>query len=259
MNHIKNLWAAAFVMLGMAVSANAQTENEATVTYPQIFIGAQGGIQTTLTHYNNWQLVNPTASLSAGAFFTPVIGARLHFNGFWNKGGYYDGTEDFKYKYNYLTTNLDLMINLVNLFGKRSYNSLNVYLIGGLGLNCAWNNDEAYARRDVLRTAYEGSHVSHNARIGTMVDYNISKHVSINLEFAANCLNDRYNSKQSGKSDWQLTTQLGVAYKFAGKKSKKVEEPKEVWETRKDTVWYYVDDKEMEKQFRIKEVRYRVK
>ena len=243
----------------MLYAKDAQTESDKTVTYPQIFIGAQGGIQTTLTHYNNWQLVKPTTSMSVGTFFTPVIGARLHFNGFWNEGGYYDETEDFKYKYKYFTSCLDIMINLVNLFSKKSYNPVGVYLLGGLGLNCAWDNDEAYARRDVLRTAYEGCHLSHNARIGTMIDYSISRHVSINLELAANCLNDKYNSKLSGKSDWQLTTQLGVAYKFAGKKSKKAAEPKEVWETRQDTIWYDSNEKDAARKFRIKDVHYRVK
>lgn len=241
MNHIKRLFAAALVMLGMAMTANAQTVSDKTVTYPQIFFGLQGGGQTTLTHYNNWKLVTPTASLSIGSFFTPVIGARLHFNGLWNKGGYYDDLNDFRYKYKYLTSNLDLMINLVNLFGKKNYYPLNVYLIGGLGLNYAWDNEEAYARRDVLRLAYDGSHISHNARFGAMFDYNISKHVSINLELAANSLDDRYNSKMSSKGDWQLTAQLGIAYKFAGKKAKKVVEEEaaaEVWETRKDTIWY---------------------
>lgn len=239
MNRIKNLCATALVMLGTTMPANAQGVSEKTVTYPQIFFGVQGGGQTTLTHYNNWQLVTPTASLSVGAFFTPVIGARLHFNGIWNKGGYYDAIEDFKYKYKYLSSNIDLMVNLVNLFGRKSYYPLNVYLIGGLGLNCAWGNQEAYARRDVLSLAYNGKQFSHNGRIGAMLDYNISKHVSINLEVAANTLGDRYNSKWTNKGDWQLTAQLGVAYRFAGKKAKKaVVESGEVWETRKDTIWY---------------------
>ena len=70
---------------------------------------------------------------------------------------------------------------------------------------------------------------------------------------------DKYNSKLSGKSDWQLTTQLGVAYKFAGKKSKKAAEPKEVWETRKDTIWYDRNEKDAARKFRIKDVHYRVK
>jgi hypothetical protein len=222
-------------MLGITATASAQ--NEKTLTYPQLFFGLQGGAQTTFTDYNNWKLITPTASFSFGSFFTPVIGARLHFNGLWNKGGYCKAGEDFKYDYKYLTSNLDLMVNLVTLFGKKNYYPLNVYLIGGIGLNYAWDNDDAYAHRDKLLLAYEKDKLTHNARAGVQFDYNISKHVSVNLEVAANSLGDRYNSKLSNKDDWQLTAQLGVAYKFAAKKKKVVEEP-EVWETRLDTIWY---------------------
>ncbi|MCR5851660.1 MAG: outer membrane beta-barrel protein [Bacteroidaceae bacterium] len=234
---IKNLCAACLVVLGIAATANAQTENEKTVTYPQLFFGLQGGAQTTFTNFNNWKLITPTASFSFGSFFTPVIGARLHFNGLWNKGGYNRAIGDYKYDYKYLTSNLDLMVNLVTLFGKKNYYPLNVYLIGGIGLNYAWDNDDAYDHRDKLLLAYEKNQFSHNARVGAQLDYNINKHFSVNLEVAANSLNDRYNSKLSNKDDWQLTAQIGVAYKFAAKKKKVVVEP-EVWETRQDTIWY---------------------
>ena len=237
MKRIKNLCFVALVMLGITATASAQTESEKTLTYPQLFFGLQGGAQTTFTDYNNWKLITPTASFSFGSFFTPVIGARLHFNGLWNKGGYCNGIEDFKYDYKYLTSNLDLMVNLVTLFGKKNYYPLNVYLIGGIGLNYAWDNDDAYAHRDNLLLAYEKDQLTHNARAGVQFDYNISKHFSVNLEVAANSLGDRYNSKLSNRDDWQLTAQLGVAYKFAAKKKKVVVEP-EVWETRLDTIWY---------------------
>ena len=236
MNRFKNLCAVGLLMLGMTVTASAQ-ESEKTLTYPQLFFGLQGGAQTTFTDFDNMKLITPTASFSFGSFFTPVIGARLHFNGLWNKGGYKDDEESFKYKYKYLTSDLDLLVNLVTLFGKKNYYPLNVYLIGGIGLNYAWDNDDAYRRIDKLTMAYDSGKLSHNARVGVQLDYNISKHVSINLEVAANSLKDRYNSKMSGKDDWQLTAQLGVAYKFAAKKAKKVVE-EEVWETRIDTIWY---------------------
>lgn len=243
MNHIKNLCAVAFMMLGMA--ANAQTDEE-TITYPQLFFGAQAGTQVTFTDYNNWELFTPTASFSFGSFFTPVVGARLNLNGAWNKGGYIDSEEDFRYKYKYLTTDVDLMVNLVTLLGKKNWYPVNVYLIGGIGFNYAWDNDEAFARKDKLILANDDSKYSHNGRIGAQVDCNISKHFSINLELTANTLKDRFNSKWHNKGDWQLVGQLGVTYKFAAKKSKKEPkvtkalelEPAEVWETRQDTIWY---------------------
>lgn len=263
MTRIKSFYAVAFAILCFAATASAQTEEKQTLVYPQLFVGVQGGAQTTLADYNNWKLVTPTASVSLGAFFTPVVGARLHFNGIWNKGGYYDRTDDFQYKYRYLTSNIDLMINMVTLLGNKYYYPLNFYLIGGVGLNYAWDNGEAFARIDKLPLAYEHDRFSHNARVGAMFDYNLSKHISVNLEVTANSLNDRYNSRMSDKSDWQFTAQLGVTYKFAAKR-KKAATPvtesvpaiaelatatsmvdtntEEIWKTRKDTIWYYEDD-----------------
>ena len=227
-------------------TAMAQDEGK-SLTYPQIFIGLQGGGQTTLTDYNNWKLTTPTASFSIGSFFTPVVGTRLHFNGIWNKGGYRDEAEDFKYKYKYLTSDVDMLINLSTLIGRKNYYPLNVFLIGGIGLNYAWDNGEAFARNDKLTIAYGNRCFSHNARVGLGLEWNVSKHVGINLEVDANNLKDRYNSKMSEKGDWQLVAQLGVAYKFSAKKGtrSKVQEAKgreqvtaEVWETRQDTIWY---------------------
>jgi len=211
--------------------------------YPHMFVGVQGGAQTTFTNYDNLKLITPTASVSFGAWFTPVIGARLHVNGMWNQGGIKYGNADQKYDYKYATTDLDLMVNLSTLFGKKSYYPLNLYLIGGIGLNTAWSNDDAYALKAEMPFAWNDTRLSHNARVGLQLDYNLCKNLSVNLEVAANSLSDRYNSKTNDADDWQVTAQVGLAYKFGFKK--KVAKP-EVWETVVDTVWYddvtYEDD-----------------
>ncbi|MCR4920260.1 MAG: OmpA family protein [Bacteroidaceae bacterium] len=237
MMKFRNLLAVA-VLLSASATAYAQDATEDGLDYkpyPHMFVGVQGGAQTTFTNYNNLKLITPTASLSFGSFFTPVVGARLHFNGMWNKGAFENATMDEKYDYKYLTSDLDLMINLVTLFGKKNYYPLNVYLIGGLGLNYAWDNDDAFAMKTVMPMAYKKDRFSHNGRIGAQLDWNVSKHISLNLEVDANSLSDRYNSKTNNKDDWQLTAQAGIAFKF-GYKKKPVQE--EVWETRVDTIWY---------------------
>ena len=233
----RNLLAAA-VLLSASATAYAQDTTEDGLDYkpyPHMFVGVQGGAQTTFTNYDNLKLITPTASLSFGSFFTPVVGARLHFNGMWNKGGFENATMDQKYDYKYLTSDLDLMLNLVTLFGKKNYYPLNVYLIGGIGLNYAWDNDDLVNSAFKPTMAWEKNRFSHNARVGAMLDYNICKHWSVNLEVSANSLSDRYNSKTNNKDDWQLTVQAGLAFKF-GYKKKPVQE--EVWETRVDTIWY---------------------
>ena len=237
MMQFKNVLAAAVLALGVSVPAVAQTTEDDGLDYkpyPHMFVGVQGGAQTTFTNYDNLKLITPTASVSFGAFFTPVVGARLHFNGWQNKGGFKDATQDFKYDYKYATSDLDLMLNLSTLFGKKNYYPLNVYLIGGIGLNYAWDNDDAYANKNLMPLAYKNDRLSHNARVGAMLDWNLMKNLSLNLEVNANSLGDRYNSKTNGKDDWQLNAQVGLAVKFGYKKK----EVKEEWATRVDTIWY---------------------
>ena len=237
MMQFKNVLAMAAVALGVSVPATAQTAEDDGLDYkpyPHMFVGIQGGGQTTFTNYDNMKLITPTASVSFGAFFTPVVGARLHFNGWQNKGGFKNATQDFKYDYKYATSDLDLMLNLSTLFGKKNYYPVNVYLIGGIGLNYAWDNDDAYANKALMPLAYKDDKLSHNARVGAMVDFNLMKNLSLNVEVNANSVGDRYNSKTSSKDDWQLNAQVGLAVKFGYKKK----EVKEEWATRVDTIWY---------------------
>ena len=254
--------AAATIMLGLCAPAMAEVTSDDNLNFkpaPYMFVGVQGGAQTTFSkNYDNLKLITPTASVSFGAFFTPIVGARLHVNGAWNKGGYDENGLNFKYDYKYITTDIDMMINLVNLFSKRCYSPMNVYLITGFGLNTAWDNGDAYANKNVLPLAYGGTRFSHNVRVGAMADYNITKNFSVNLEISGNSLSDRYNSKLTNHDDWQLTAQLGLAYKFGYKKKPVAKEPEpepEEWETRTDTTWYddiiYEDvkrDRNIEKQ-----------
>ena len=239
MNQIKKIFAVALLSV-VAISASAQSTEKDYKPFPHMFVGVQGGAQTTFTDYDQLKLITPTASVYFGGWFTPVVGARLHVNGIWNKGGYDQNGLNFKYNYKYITPDLDLMLNLCTLFGKKDWYPVNVYLIGGIGLNYAWDNDDAYARKDVMPLAWKDNRLSHNGRIGAQLDVNLAKHWSLNLEVAANSLSDRYNSKVNDKDDWSLTAQLGLTYKFGFKKNKKVVEPapEPVFATRIDTTWY---------------------
>ena len=243
MTSIKKVFALAVLAVGIAAPAWAQESNVDGKDYkpfPHMFVGIQGGAQTTFTNYDNSKLITPITAVSFGGWFTPVVGSRLHVSGLWNKGGFRGAEQDFKYDYKNATTNLDLMLNLVTLFGRKDYYPVNVYLIGGIGLNYAWDNDDAYAHKAQLPRAYKDDLFSHNARVGAQLDINLHKNVSLNLEVDANSLGDRYNSKYNSTDDWQLTASLGLAFKFGYKKAKKpapvvVEEE---WATRLDTIWY---------------------
>ena len=233
---LKALLAAALLTTVSTVQAEEAPENY--VSYPHAFISAQGGGQLTFSNYNNWQYITPTASLGVGVHFTPVFGARVHVNGLWNKAGIRIDGVDTKYSWKYATSNLDAMINLVNLFKKNNYNPVNVYLIGGVGINYSWDNETSPLLKQYLNTIDTRARLSHNFRVGTMLDVKVARNWSVNLEVDANSLSDRYNSKYSGSDDWQLTAQLGVTYKFGVKKKKPAPVVEEVWETRIDTIWY---------------------
>ena len=203
------------VLCTAAVSASAQEgRSEDYVSYPHAFISLQAGGQTTFTDYNNWKLVTPTASIGAGVHFTPVIGARIHVNGIWNKNAICTESFDEKFKYKYATADLDVMLNMINLIAKGNYHPLNVYLIGGVGINYAWDNDDVPALRNYIATIDSRNRLTHNYRVGTMLDVRVAPNWSVNLEVAGNSLGDRFNSKESGSGDWQLTAQVGVTYKF---------------------------------------------
>lgn len=243
MTSIKKLFALALLATGIAAHAMAQESSATEKDYkpfPHMFIGIQGGGQTTFTNYNNAKLITPNAAVSLGGWFTPVVGSRLHVSGMWNKGGFKGGDNDYKYDYKYVTTDFDLMLNLVTLFGRKDYYPVNLYLIGGIGLNYAWDNDDAFVRKTDMPRAYKDDLFSHNARVGAQLDVNLHKNVSLNLEVDANSLGDRFNSKVNGSDDWQLTASLGLAVKFGYKKAKKaVAAPvEEEWATRMDTIWY---------------------
>lgn len=211
------LLAAALLTTGF--SAQAQETPRNYVGYPYLFFGLQGGVQETGTHsYSNWKLFTPTASVSVGMHFTPVIAARLHVNGIWNKSGVRyisKGVEESKtYTYKYATTDLDLMVNVVNLFSTNTFRPWGIYLIGGIGLNYAWDNEFVPELQRYVTKANSANRFSHNFRVGGMLDVKVARNWSVNLELDANSLRDRFNSKLHGSDDWQFTAQLGVTYKL---------------------------------------------
>lgn len=230
MKYMKFILASAAILFSCA--ANAQ-ENDKGELKSYNFIEVQGGIQTTLTDAKMDKLITPVGAFSIGHYFTPAVGARLHVNGWQAKGGFND--LGF-YKWNYLTTDLDLLVNLTNLFSKSKSGShpLNVILLGGIGLTDSWGNDEANLMASAtpslnMPLVWDGNRLSHNIRAGLRLETNVTKPVGVSLEVNANSLDDRFNSKMNDADDWQLTAMLGISFRFGHKYKKPapvvVEEP----------------------------------
>lgn len=240
----KNLLTAAVALL-MVGAAQAQTNTWTSYS----FIEAQGGVQLTSTDAPMDKLITPTAALSFGHYFTPVVGARLHVNAWQSKSGL-TATDQY-YKWKYVTPDLDLLVNLTNLFSKGSDHALNVILLGGVGLNYAWDNDELKALNlpaNTMPLAWDKNRLSHNLRAGLRLETNQAKLFGVSLEVNANSLDDRFNSKTNDADDWMFTAMLGLNFRLGQKKAA----PKYITKTIEvvDTVW--VDEpttiKVMEKQ-----------
>lgn len=229
MKYTKLLIASAAMLFTCA--ANAQDDKGELKSYN--FIEAQGGVQTTLTDAKMDKLITPVGAFSIGHYFTPSVGARLHVNGWQAKSGFNDLGY---YKWNYITTDLDLLVNLTNLFSKTKTGShpLNVILLGGIGLTNSWNNDEANAMAAAnpglnMPLVWDNNRLSHNIRAGLRLETNVTKPVGVSLEINANSLDDRFNSKMNDADDWQFSAMLGISFRFGHKYKKPapavVEEP----------------------------------
>lgn len=215
----KRLLTTTVLSLLVVVAVTAQDENRGKLK-SYSFIEVQGGGQMTYTNFDKKDLVTPTAAISIGHYFTPVVGLRLHANGGKAKSGYRSYDADYKWKY--VTGDLDLLLNVTNLFSSKPNHLLNLVLLGGFGVNRAWDNNEL---KDVLATypsiqtplAWNKNHLSHNLRAGARLETNVTKPVGLSLEVNANSVDDRFNSKMHNDDDWQWTAMLGLSVRF-GKK-----------------------------------------
>ena len=228
---------------GVAYAGEGNSEKDYR-PYPHMFFGLNGGAQVSFTHYDFSKLITPSYGVSFGAYFNPVIGARLHVSGYENKGGIKSLNET--YDFNTVTGSADLLLNVTNMFRSDEDRVFNLILLGGVGLAGAWDNDDFHAlaakAAENYPMAWQDRRLSHNVRLGMQLDFNIAKHFGLNLELAANNRADRINSKTTDRNDWAATASLGLIFKFGQKKTEKIaEEPvpvAEEWATRTDTVWY---------------------
>ena len=228
---------------GVAYAGEGNSEKDYR-PYPHMFFELNGGAQVSFTHYDFSKLITPSYGVSFGAYFNPVIGARLHVSGYENKGGIKSLNET--YDFNTVTGSADLLLNVTNMFRSDKDRVFNLILLGGVGLAGAWDNDDFHAlaakAAENYPMAWQDRRLSHNVRLGMQLDFNIAKHFGLNLELAANNRADRINSKTTDRNDWAATASLGLIFKFGQKKTEKMaEEPvpvAEEWATRTDTVWY---------------------
>lgn len=213
---IQNLFLSLAIASLSFTSALAQTTTEEET--PFYYIGLKGGVQGVPTNYDFTKLLTPSVGVMAGMQFNRLVGARLDVQGLWSRTAFRSADETMNFRY--YTADADLVFNITNLFIPY-HHVVDWSLVFGAGFNYSWDAADAanYPMEDRGGFQAHESLKSHNVRLGTIFGFNCSKNWAIELEFDANNLKDRFNSKCNDHTDWQLTGMLGLAYRFGHPRS----------------------------------------
>lgn len=226
----KTLLSGLLLMGCLFASAQDQQPKTEYVFNPHFYVQLQGGGQYTLGEIAFDKLLSPNAQFAIGYNFTPLFGARLNVNAWQSKGGIEMG-DTYKWKFKYVAPAIDITYNLSNAVAGFNPNRLfNLGVFAGVGVNFAWDNDEAGKAEAALAAAYPMAHAKYadqnlrylwngsKARVfgqfGVTGDFRITDNLSAGIELAANVITDRYNSKKAGNADWYFNGLVGVKYAF---------------------------------------------
>lgn len=201
----------------VAFAQDRQVKEEGKVIFkPHWFMQAQVGAAHTVGEAKFADLISPAAAVNFGYKFAPAFGIRVGASGWQAKGGWVNPEQDYKYKY--IQGNADAMLDLSSLFcGFNPKRTFNGYLFAGVGLNHAFDNDEANAlntRGHEMEYLWQDSKNFVTGRMGLGCDLRLNDRLSINFEANANVLSDKFNSKKAGNSDWQFNALVGLSIKL---------------------------------------------
>lgn len=208
-------------VLSVAQEQRVKEEGK-TLFNPHWFMQLQGGVAHTVGETAFSDLLSPAGALNVGYQFSPVWGVRAGVSGWQAKGCWAANTDVYKYKH--LQGSVDLLADLSAwLCGFNPERTFNGYAFAGVGLNHAFDNDEANALSTngyTLEYLWSGSKNLVAGRFGLGCNLRLNDRLSINVEGNANFLSDKFNSKKAGNSDWQLNALVGFSIRL-GKGYKK--------------------------------------
>ena len=206
------------ILASVAIVASLSVANAQKKDFdPYWFLQIQGGAAETIGETNWVDLLSPSAAVSLGYQFSPVFAARINANAWQGKGAVNVGQAEV-YKYNYVEGAVELMADLASLFaGYKFDRTINPYIFGGVGVNYAFNNDEANALKNNFPAdnyLWDGSNVSPALRAGLGFNIRLSDAVALNLEGNTSFINDHFNSKVGSKADFQIKALAGLTFSF---------------------------------------------
>lgn len=239
------------VLFCMALTGVQAQTRDSVAFAPHWFVQPQVGVGYHVGEAKFSKLLSPAAQLSVGRQFSPVFGLRLGASGWQARN--WQTHPVAEYKWNYVQANLDATLSLTNLiWGWNADRKWNVYALAGVGLNIAFKNDDANALKAINESTgipalanggfeklWDGTKLFPAGRLGAGIEYALSERVALGLEYNANVLPDKWNSKK-GKSDnldWQQNLLVGVKIALgATRKHITIEEPAPVVEPEPEPV-----------------------
>ena len=233
------------VLFCMTLTGVQAQTRDSVAFQPHWFVQPQVGVGYHVGEAKFSKLLSPAAALSVGRQFSPVFGLRLGASGWQARN--WQTHPVAEYKWNYVQANLDATVSLTNLiWGWNPDRKWNVYGLAGVGLNIAFKNDDANCLAAQNESAgipalenggfehlWDGTKLFPAGRLGAGIEYALSERVALGLEYNANVLPDKWNSKK-GKSDnmdWQQNLLVGVKIALGKTRSHiTIEEPAPVVE-----------------------------
>lgn len=198
----------AVLALGLGTQA-VSAQNKANKSYPQGFIGLQGG--ASWTFYNNTNDVAPIGAFQVGGYMNPYVGLRGKVYGWKNKVNHDQLQQQLEYKN--ISTSLDVLVNLSNIIAPEHQVPLDFVLFAGGAMDFNKAKATPYDNGNIMWQGTRKNAALH-LNAGAQLDWKLSKHFNLNLEVGSHYLGDRMDSYNKALGDWQVTTMLGVTYKF---------------------------------------------
>ncbi len=212
---IMNLKRFSLVLAAAMVSAAAlaqQSKSDPSVEFrPQWSMQLQGGAAYTLGEAAFGDLLSPAAFINAEYRFIPALSMRIGVGGWQGKGSQVVTNTIYSYKFG--QGNIDLKLDLCNLFGGFNHKRVcNVYILGGVGGMYGFRNgansvspapEYIWTRKFFIP-----------GRMGTGIDFRLGNRISLGIEGNANVMSDRFNSKRAGNADWQFNLLAGLTVHF---------------------------------------------